>query len=77
MNASDESFLGKMLIEDVINSDDKDIKEWDDSIGGYTVVKTYYGLTNGLKITYCIIFALIPLSIAIVGTVVCVRRKYK
>lgn len=77
MNASDETFLGKMLVEDIINAEDKDIKEWDDSIGGYTVVKTYYGLTNNMKIVYSVIFALIPLTIAIVGVVVCVRRKYK
>lgn len=77
MNASDESFLGKMLVEDVINATDKDIKEWDDSIGGYTVVKTYYGLTNGMKIVYCAIFAFIPLVITVVGVIVCIRRKYK
>jgi hypothetical protein len=77
MNASDENFLGKMLVEDVINDKDKDIKEWDDSISGYRVVKTYYGLTDAMKIVYSVIFAIIPLAIAIVGVVVCVRRKYK
>jgi hypothetical protein len=77
MNASDENFLGKMLVEDVINDKDKDVKEWDDSISGYRVVKTYYGLTDAMKIVYSVIFAIIPLAIAIVGVVVCVRRKYK
>ena len=77
MNASDENFLGKMLVEDVINEKDKEIKEWDDSINGYRVVKTYYGLTNTMKVVYSVIFAIIPLTIAIVGVVICVRRKYK
>ena len=77
MNNSDDNFLGKMLVEEIINEEDKEIKEWNDETSSYHTVKTYYGLTPAAKTVYSIIIALIPFSIAIVGTVVCVRRKYK
>lgn len=77
MNNSDDNFLGKMLVEEIINEEDKEIKEWNDETSSYHTVKTYYGLTPTAKTVYSIIIALIPFSIAIVGTVVCVRRKYK
>ena len=77
MNNDDDSFLGKMLVEEIINTENKDVKEWNDATQSYHTVKTYYGLTNTAKIIYSVVIALIPLSIAIVGIFVCVRRKYK
>ena len=76
LNNDDEGFLGKMLREDTISDQNTYVKEWDDSISNYKTVKTIYGLGNGEKIVYAIICALIPTAIAIVGIIICVRRKY-
>lgn len=68
--------MGKYLVETKLLENDKDIYEWDQEIKKHVIVRTIYGMTNWQKIVYSVIVALIPLSIAIVGIVVCLKRKY-
>ena len=70
----DEYFLGKRLVEMQIKETDTNKFEWTGS--GYVPVKTTYGLTSTMKTVYAIICAAIPFIIAVVGVVVCVRRKH-
>lgn len=70
----DEYFLGKRLVDMQIKETDTNEFEWTGN--GYVPVKTTYGLTGTMKTVYAIICAVIPFSIAVVGVVVCIRRKY-
>ena len=71
-----DSFLGKYLVDLEIKEEDDEIYEWDDTEKKYILVDTIHGLSNTERIVYTVIAAVIPLSIAILGIIVCIRRKY-
>ena len=75
-NNSNDVFLGKYLVDTTIGEEDNVIHEWSDEEGRYVVKNTIYGLTPGARIAYTVVIALIPISIAVVGAVILIKRKY-
>ena len=75
-NNSDDTFLGKYLVDTEISEDDRVIREWSEEKQMQVAVRTIYGLTMTEKIVYTVIIALIPLAIAVTGVVVSIKRKY-
>lgn len=71
---NDDYFLGKKLVEMKISESDTHEYEWNGEM--YVISDTTYGLTGTMKTVYAVIAAVIPLSVAVVGVIVCVRRKY-
>ena len=43
---------------------------------GFVVIKSTDPITDGVKIALAVLFALVPVSIAVTGVVVCVKRRY-
>lgn len=75
-NNSGDSFLGKFLVSTEISEQASDLYEWDPEIKKNVIVRTIYGLPLWQKIVYSIVVSLVPIAIAVVGIVVCVKRKY-
>ena len=68
--------MGKFLVGTDISEQDQDVYEWDPIVKKNIIVKTIYGLPGWQKAVYVAVAALVPISIAIVGIVVCLKRKY-
>ena len=75
-NNDDESFLGKFLVETTISDTDEEKYEWNAEKKRYEIVKTIYGLTPSARIAYTVFIALVPISIAVLGIIVCIKRKF-
>ncbi len=71
---------GKLIISTEMSTEDKTLysnKYKDgDFRKGLIVIKENHGITNTAIIVYTIVVAAIPLAIAIVGIIVCAKRKY-
>ena len=66
--------LGKMLRDMTIQASDQEFYEWNGN--SYSLSKVIHGLTNTEKIIITVVVAVIPMIIAVIGIVVCIRRKY-
>ncbi len=66
--------LGKMLRDMTIQASDQEFYEWNGN--SYSLSKVIHGLTNTEKIIITVVVAVIPMVIAVIGIVVCIRRKY-
>ena len=75
MNNDDDSFGGKMLVDTTVRDKDNYVNGRDE-YGNQIVLRVEKGLTTGRMAVYMSIIAAIPLAIAIVGIVVCLKRKY-
>lgn len=71
LNMNSDKYGGKHLHSDEISSYDTPVYE------NGEVVRTYYGLTAQAAILYTALILLPPLALAVVGTVLCVRRRYR
>ena len=75
LNNSDDTFGGKML-------DDASIREKDEYVkgvnanGDIVVVETKHGMTSAMLAVIIVTVSVIPLAVAVVGVVVCLKRKY-
>lgn len=71
---------GKLITSTAMSTEDKTLysnKYKDgDSSKGLIVIKENHGITNTAIIIYTAVAAAIPLAIAIVGIIVCAKRKY-
>ena len=68
--------MGKMLVSTSMSDTDKDIYEWNAEAKKNVIVRTVFGLTMWQKVVYSVVIALIPISIGVVGIVVCAKRRY-
>lgn len=68
-------FGGKPLVSEVIGESEKEVFSYDETGKAHTV-KINYGLSTAMKVVYTCIVAVIPLSVAVVGIVVCLKRKF-
>ena len=66
------SFGGKQLVSTELSTEDKNVYSPDAS----KIIKVNKGISNTEKIVYAVIVAIAPVAILIVGTVVCVKRKF-
>jgi hypothetical protein len=69
-----ESFLGKTLVDTAIRK--SDVTETNKNPDGSIVYVTKAGLGSGALIAFTVVIFAIPTLIAVVGIIVCVRRKY-
>ena len=69
-----ESFLGKTLVDTAIRK--SDVTETNKNPDGSIVYVTKAGLGGGALIAFTVVIFAIPTLIAVVGIIVCVRRKY-
>lgn len=72
---SSNDFGGKVMVETEIGTTSKVIYEYLDN-GKTNPVRTVYGLGDGMKIVYTVVICLLPLSVAVVGIVICVKRRF-
>lgn len=72
-SVNSSSYGGKQLISTELSVEDTNVYSPDAS----EIIKVNKGLGTGAKVAYSIIIGLVPLALVIVGTVVCVRRKFK
>ena len=75
LNNSDDTFGGKMLDDASIRSKDEYIQGVNEN-GDVVVVETRHGLTTAMLVIIIVIASVIPLSIAVLGLVICLKRKY-
>ena len=75
LNNSDDTFGGKMLVDAAIRETDEFVKGVNDE-GDIVVVETKHGLTSAMLVVIIVIASVIPLSVAVVGIVICLKRKY-
>ena len=68
-------FAGKVLVSTDITETDDDVIVWNDDGTSY-VGKVNYALLTPMKIVYTVIVAIVPLTVAVIGIVVCVKRKF-
>ena len=73
MSYNSGSYGGKPLTDMSLSETNFDVY----SPSGDEVVETNIGITNAAKIVYTVIIALIPVAIAVAGTVVCLKRRFK
>ena len=69
-----ESFLGKTLVDIAIR--DSVVTETQTNADGSVSYVTKAGLTGGALVAFTVVIFAIPTAIAIVGIIVCIRRKY-
>ena len=69
------SYGGKMLVSTTLSSEDEPIYDNDVS-GQMNIIRVNRGLSDGMKITYSIIAAILPVSLLVVGIVICIRRRF-
>ncbi len=69
------SYGGKMLVSTTLSAEDEPIYDNDVS-GDMSLVRINKGLSDGMKITYSIIAAIIPVSLLVIGVIVCIRRRF-
>ena len=50
--------------------------EYKNDKGDIVVVETKHGLTSAMLVVIIVIASVIPLSVAVVGIVICLKRKY-
>lgn len=70
LNLNSPNMGGKELVDESIGTENRNIYDSSNNIAG---VK--HGLTTAPKVIYIVIAMLIPVSVAIVGAVVCIKRK--
>lgn len=75
LNNSDDTFGGKMLDDASIRMKDEYIQGVNEN-GDVVVVETRHGLTTAMLVIIIVIASVIPLSIAVLGLVICLKRKY-
>ena len=75
LNNSDDTFGGKMLDDASIRNKDEYIQGVNEN-GDVVVVETRHGLTTAMLVIIIVIASVIPLSIAVLGLVICLKRKY-
>lgn len=75
LNNSDDTFGGKMLDDASIREKDEYVKGVNDN-GDIVVVDTKHGLNTAMLVVIIITVSVIPLSVAICGIVICLKRKY-
>lgn len=75
LNNSDDTFGGKMLDDASIRSKDEYIQGVNEN-GDVVIVETRHGLTTAMLVIIIVIASVIPLSIAVLGLVICLKRKY-
>ena len=75
MNNDDSSFGGKMLKDTSIRETEEYVKKYDKD-GNLIKTITKHSLDSVGLVIYTALIVLIPLSIAVVGIVVCIKRKY-
>ena len=75
-NNDDDSFLGKFLVETEISDTDEEIYEWNASKGRYEIVRTIHGLTAAEKTLWTVVVAIAPVSLIVLGIIVCIKRKF-
>ena len=68
-------FGGKPLIDLQMDEDSRDVYKYYEN-GKTEVVRTVYGLSTGMKVFYTVLVCIVPLAIATVGIIVCIKRKY-
>ena len=71
-----ESFFGKYLLDTSMSDTDKTITESNSDTQSVDAVKVKYGLSGTEIAVFFIIIELIPVAIATVGIIICVKRKY-
>ncbi len=76
MNTNNDSFLGKMLVDMSLSEEDRVEYEWDEESEKQVLSKKINGIGNAEKIIFTVIIAIIPFIFAVVGIVICVKRKY-
>ena len=75
LNNSDDTFGGKMLADASIRETDEYVKGVNDN-GDIVVVETKHGLPAAMLVVIIVAVTIIPLAVAIVGIVVCLKRRY-
>ena len=68
-------FGGKPLVQLKMQDTSRDVYKYHED-GRTEVVRTVYGLGGGMKIFYTVVVCLIPVAIAALGIIVCVKRKF-
>ena len=68
-------FGGKPLVQLKMDTESRDVYKYHEN-GRTEVVRTVYGLSEGMRIFYTVIVCVIPVAITVLGIVVCIRRKY-
>lgn len=68
-------FGGKPLVQVQMDEQSRDVYKYLED-GRTEVVRTVYGLSEGMKIVYTVIVCIIPLSVAVAGIVICVKRRF-
>ena len=69
------NFAGKVLVSTTMTETDDNVLVWREDGTSY-IGKTNYALLPGAKIAYTVAIAVVPLVIAVIGIVVCVKRKF-
>ncbi len=75
-NNDDDSFLGKMLVDTQLYEKDQTAYKFDERTETQVLVTTIYAFKTWAKVVYTVIIAAVPLAIAVIGIVACVKRKY-
>ena len=70
-----KGFGGKVIVPTEMSTEESKVVEYTDD-GRPHVVKINAGLAPYMQIVFTVIIALIPITIAVVGIVVCAKRKY-
>ena len=73
-NNSDDTFLGKMLMDESIKEEEEVSVKYDEN--GNKTTRVYHALTKTMAIVYAVVIMAIPLAIAAVGIVIHIKRKY-
>lgn len=68
-------FGGKPIVELKMDTESRVVYKYRED-GKTEAVRTVYGLGNAMKVVYTVIICLIPLSCAVVGVIICAKRKY-
>ena len=66
------SYGGKQLVETELFEEDTTVYSSDAT----SIVRVNKGLTNGMRITYSILVGVLPVSILVLGVIVCIRRRF-
>ena len=66
------SYGGKQLVETDLSEEDTMVYSSDAT----SVVRVNKGLSSGMKVTYTLIAAILPVSLLTLGVIVCIRRRF-
>lgn len=75
MNNDDNTFGGKMLLDTSIREADEYITDFNED-GNPIVVDVEHGMTTGAVITFTCIILAIPVAIAVLGIIICLKRRF-